>query len=138
MRRIDRKQPTVGRLCIGQPPTGGGRSLGCRYPQNKGISLDFRGFVRFVFCGYRLVCLELNCGYRLVCDLPPFLAKRLTDTLSPDGDVIGQYAACRIDALWFFGLMCGTVVLLIVLSACGFLDCCFVFMHLLLFVSCCG
>ena len=42
MRRIDRKQPTVGRLCIGQPPTGGGRSLGCRYPQNKGIKLDFR------------------------------------------------------------------------------------------------
>ena len=37
MRRIDRKQPTVGRLCIGQPPTGGGRSLDLRYPQNKGI-----------------------------------------------------------------------------------------------------
>ena len=35
-------------------------------------------------------------------------------------------AACRIDALWFFGLMCGTAVLLIVLSACGFWDCCFV------------
>ena len=52
--------------------------------------------------------------------------RRLTDTLSPGGDVIGQYAACRIDALWFFGLMCGTVVLLIVLSACGFWDCCFV------------
>ena len=44
----------------------------------------------------------------------------MTDTLSPFGDVIGQYAACRIDALWFFGLMCGIVVLLIVLSACGF------------------
>ena len=29
-------------------------------------------------------------------------------------------AAYRIDALWFFGLMCGTVVLLIVLSVCGF------------------
>ena len=40
-----------------------------------------------------------------LCDLPPFLAKRLTDTLSPDGDVIGQYAACRFDALHFF--FCG-------------------------------
>ena len=58
-------------------------------------------------CGYRLVCSELNCGFMSLCDLPPFLAKRLTDTLSPFGDVIGQYAACRIDALWFFGLMCG-------------------------------
>ena len=29
-------------------------------------------------------------------------------------------AACRIEGLWFFGLMCGIVVLLIVLSACGF------------------
>ena len=47
-----------------------------------------------------------------LCDLPPFLAKRLTDALSPVGDVIGQYAACRFDALWFFGLICGTTVLL--------------------------
>ncbi len=43
MRRIDRKQPTVGRLCIGQPPTGGGRSLDCRYPQNKGNIALFSG-----------------------------------------------------------------------------------------------
>ena len=47
MRRIDRKQPTAGRLCIGQPPTGGGRSLGCRYPQNKGISLGLRVCLNF-------------------------------------------------------------------------------------------
>ena len=57
-----------------------------------------------------------------LCDLPPFLAKRLTDALSPVGDVLGQYAACRIEGLWFFGLMCGIAVLLIVLSACGFLN----------------
>ena len=30
---------TVGRLCIGQPPTGGGRSLDCRYPQNRAFHL---------------------------------------------------------------------------------------------------
>ncbi len=47
MRRIDRKQPTVGRQCIGQPPTGGGRSLDCRYPQNKGISLGLRVCLNF-------------------------------------------------------------------------------------------
>ncbi len=35
-------------------------------------------------------------------------------------------AACRFDALCFFGLMCGTAVLLIVLSACGFYICGFV------------
>ena len=44
----------------------------------------------------------------------------------PYGRLFSVNAACRIDALWFFGLMCGTVVLLIVLSACGFWDCCFV------------
>ena len=37
---IDRKQPTAcGRLCIGQPPTGGERSLDCRYPQNMAFHL---------------------------------------------------------------------------------------------------
>ena len=47
MRRIDRKQPTVGRLCIGQPPTGGGRSLDLRYPQNRAFHLIF-GFCVFM------------------------------------------------------------------------------------------
>ena len=34
MRRIDRKRrPLAGGNAVGQPPTGGGRSLGCLYPQ---------------------------------------------------------------------------------------------------------
>ena len=72
-----------------------------------------------------------------LCDLPPFLAKRLTDTLSPGGDVIGQCAACRIEGLWFFGLMCEIAVLLIVLSACGFFYLRLCAVHLALCVLCC-
>ena len=70
---------------------------------------------------------------------------RISDSLRPTAvscETVDRYiiavrrcyrsiAACRFDALCFFGLMCGTAVLLIVLSACGFWDCCFVFMHLL-------
>ena len=87
-----------------------------------------------------LVCSELNCGYRIVCDLPPFLAKRLTDTLSPFGDVIGQYAACRIDALHFF--FCGVDydgLLFLFLHAaffiCGFVRSVFGLTLFLLFMS---
>ncbi len=54
MRRIDRKRrPLAGGNAVGQPPTGGGRSLGCRYPQNKYLSLDFR--LLHVYVG--LMCL---------------------------------------------------------------------------------
>ena len=50
----------------------------------------------------------------LLCDLPPFLAKRLTDGIAARkrSAVFGQYAACRIDALQWFGLLCGIAVLL--------------------------
>ena len=61
----------------------------------------------------------------LLCDLPPFLAKRLTDTLSPDGDVIGQYAACRIDALCSFCGRFGTAVLLFLFLHAAFWICYF-------------
>ena len=50
----------------------------------------------------------LYSGLRISVTLRPSAAcRRLTDILSPCGDVIGQYAACRFESLWFFGLMCG-------------------------------
>ena len=60
-----------------------------------------------------------------LCDLPPFLAKRLTDTLSPFGDVIGQCRMqdrCSLFLLWAVWDSGSTVSF----SACGVLDCCFV------------
>ena len=49
MRRIDRKRrPLAGGNAVGQPPTGGGRSLGCQSPQFTGYCLG---------CGF-LVCVN--------------------------------------------------------------------------------